>query len=176
MGGRVCSTEWVRIEGAPAIVLTITVTIMVGRYVSFPPIAATRKGCDVAIMKAVRRPWLIFGLLLTCGIVAFSVSADWSAQSWLDVAALVVSVVGVLGVLTYATSRAPVRAAFWGAFRWIFIVIVAAQVFVHAIETAKRHGYSEAGTVAFVVVAALIMGWIFALQWVAMTRLARERY
>jgi hypothetical protein len=124
-------------------------------------------------MKSVRRAWLIFGLLLTCGIFAFSVSADWSAQSWLDVAAYAVSVVGIVGVLAYATSRAPIGAAFWGAFRWVFVAVVVAQVLDHAIETAKRHGYSVAGTVAFVVVVSIIMGWIFALQWVAMTRLAR---
>lgn len=140
-----------------------------------PPIADSRKGCDVVTMKSVRRPWLIFGLLLTCGILAFSVSADWSAQSWLDVAAYAVSVVGIVGVLAYATSRAPIGAAFWGAFRWVFVAVVVAQVLGHAIETAKRHGYSVAGTVAFVVVVSIIMGWIFALQWVAMTRLARGR-
>jgi hypothetical protein len=126
-------------------------------------------------MKAVRRPWLIFGLLLTCGIVAFTVSADWSAQSWLDVAAYVVSLVGIVGVLAYATSRTPIGAAFWGAFRWIFVAIVTAQIWVHAIETANRHGYAAIGTVVFVAVVGLIMGWIFALQWVAMTRLAKAR-
>lgn len=124
-------------------------------------------------MKTVRRSWLIFGLLLTCGILAFSVSADWSTQSWLDVAAYVASLVGIVGVLAYATNQAPVGATFWAAFRWVFVAVVAAQVVVHAIETAEQHGYSVAGTVAFVVVASLIMGWIFALQWVAMTRLAR---
>lgn len=125
-------------------------------------------------MKAVRGPWLIFGVLLICGIVAFSVSADWSAQSWLDVVAYVVSVVGIVGVLAYATSRTPVGAAFWGVFRWVFVAIVATQVLVHAIGTAKQHDYTVAGTVAFVVVATLLMGWIFALQWIAMSRLARQ--
>jgi hypothetical protein len=125
-------------------------------------------------MKSVRSPWLIFGLLLACSVVAFSVSADWSAQSWLDLAAYVVSVVGIAGVLAYATSR-PFAPVFWGLFRWVFVAVVAAQAFVHTMETAKRHGYSLAGSIIFILVVTVTIGWIFALQWVAMTRLAKEQ-
>jgi hypothetical protein len=125
-------------------------------------------------VRTVRRPWLIFGLLLTCGIVAFSVSVDWSAQSWLDLGAYGVSVVGILGVLIYAVRDAPYGAAFWGAFRWVFVGVVTAQVLVHAIEAAKQHGYSTAGTVVFVLMVFVVMGWIFVLQWIAMTRLAKQ--
>jgi hypothetical protein len=126
-------------------------------------------------MKAVRRPWLIFGILLTCGIVAFSVSADWRTQSWLDLAAYMVSVLGIVSVLIYAVGRPRSGGAFWGKFRWVFLGVVTAQVLVHAIETAKQHGYSILGSVVFVVVIGVVMGWIFGLQWIAMTRLAREQ-
>lgn len=126
-------------------------------------------------MKPVRRPWLIFGILLTCGIVAFTVSADWSAQSLLDRTAYVVSVIGVLAVLIYTFRRQPSGASFWGAFRWVFVGVVAAQVLVHATGTAKQLGYGVAGTVALVAVISVIIGWIFALQWIAMTRLSNEQ-
>jgi membrane protein DedA with SNARE-associated domain len=112
--------------------------------------------------------------MLACAIVVFSVTVEWSAQSWLDLAAYVVSIVAVAGVLAYATSR-PFGAAFFGLFRWVFVTVVATQAFVHAMETAKRHGYSMAGTAVFVLVLAVVIGWVFVLQWVALTRLAKEQ-
>ena len=126
-------------------------------------------------MSTVRRPWLFFGILLICGIIAFSVKADWSVQSWLDLADFDVSVIGTVGVLIYAVGRSTSGGAFWGAFRRVFVSIASAQVLVHSIEAANRHQYSVAGTVVFVVVVAVLVGWIFALQWIAMTRLAQER-
>jgi hypothetical protein len=126
-------------------------------------------------VKTVRRPWLIFAVLLCCGIIGFTVSADWSAQSWLDLAAYAVSVVAILGVLIYALGGVRSRPAFWRAFRWVFIGVVTAQVLVHAIKVAKQHGYSVVGTVIFIAFVAAVMGWIFALQWIAMTRLAKAR-
>jgi hypothetical protein len=125
-------------------------------------------------MRTVRRAWLIFGLLLTCGIITFTVSVDWSTQSWLDLAAYAVSVVAIVGVLIYAIGGAPHGAVFWRAFRWVFVGVAAAQVSVHSIAAAKQHGYSAAGTAAFFTVIAIMMGWILALQWVALTRLATE--
>jgi hypothetical protein len=127
------------------------------------------------VVRAVRRPWLIFGALLTCGIIGFTISADWSAQSWLDVAAYVVSVIAIIGVLIYAFGAAPAGPVFWGAFRWVFAGVAAAQVLVHAMETAEQHGYSVAGTIAFVVVVGTVMGLIFAFQWVVIARLADKR-
>ena len=44
---------------------------------------------------AMRWPWLIFGILLACGFTAFTINADWSAQSWLDLAAYAVSLKSV---------------------------------------------------------------------------------
>lgn len=126
-------------------------------------------------VKAVRRHWLFFGILLTGGIFAFTVSADWSAQSPLDLAVYVVSVIGTLGVLIYAFGGRPISSVFWSGFRWVFLALIILQVFVHAIRVANGHGYSLAGTVAFVLVVALAVGWIYALQWLAMTRLAKEQ-
>ena len=122
-----------------------------------------------------RRPWLIFGVLLATAIMAFTVSAEWSAQSWLDLAAYVVSVIAFFGVVIYALGRETHGAGFWRAFRWVFIAVVAGQVLVHAVGTAKQHGYSAGGTIVFVAVISTIMGLIFALQWIAMTRLANEQ-
>jgi hypothetical protein len=113
--------------------------------------------------------------LLTCGVIGFTVSADWSVQSWLDVADYVVSIVAIVGVFIYALDRQVIGATFWRMFRWIFVGVAAAQACVHAVDVAQRHGYSVAGTVAFVLMVAVVLGWIFVLQWVAMTRLANEQ-
>lgn len=126
-------------------------------------------------MTTIRRPWLIFGILLTCGIVAFSVSVDWSAQTWLDLADYAVSVIATLGVFLYAFGREPSGAAFWRVFRWVFVGVASAQATVHAVHVANEHEYSVAGTVAFLLMIAVVIGWIFALQWIAMTRLAKEQ-
>jgi hypothetical protein len=122
-----------------------------------------------------RWPWFIFAGLLVCGVVAFSVSADWPSQTWLDLAAFAVSIVSILGVFHYSFGRTPFGAAFWRAFRWVFISVVALQALAHAIDVATRHKYSAAGTVIFVFFAAVLIGWIYVLQWVAMTRLSNTR-
>lgn len=128
-----------------------------------------------AKLATVRWPWLIFGILLACGITAFTVSADWSAQSWLDVAAYAVSLIGIVAVLLYASGRALSAAApFWRVFRWLFILVVTFQSIAHAIQIANDHGYSIAGKIGFVLAVAFIIGWMFVLQWIAMGRLARE--
>jgi hypothetical membrane protein len=134
-----------------------------------------RTSAPDATLGIVRWPWLIFGSLLVCGMVGFSVSADWSSQSWLDLAAIGVSVVSISGVFLYGLGRAPSGAAFWGAFRWVFIGVVALQALSHAIEVAGRHKYSAAGTVIFVLFAAVLIGWIYLLQWIAMSRLSNEQ-
>jgi len=108
-------------------------------------------------------------------MIAFSVSADWSTQSWLDLADYAVSVIAIIGVFIYALDRDVAGAAFWRIFRWVLVGVAAAQAFVHAVEVAKRHGYSTGGTVALVLMAAVLLGWIFVLQWVAMTRLAKDQ-
>jgi hypothetical protein len=142
---------------------------------SFPPIADIAGRCDEVDVRTVRRPWLIFGILLACGIIGFTVNADWSAQSWLDLADYAVSIVAIIAVFIYAFDRQVAGATFWRMFRWVFVGVAAAQACVRAVEVAKRHGYSLAGTVGFVVMAAVVLGWIFVLQWVAMTRLANEQ-
>ena len=114
-----------------------------------------------------RWPWLIFAILLVCGLVAFSFSADWSAKSWLDLAAYAVSIVRVLGVFIYAFGRALAGAAFWRTFRWLFVGVVVLQALFHAIEVARHHGYSATATVGFIFIAAVLIGWIYILQWVA---------
>jgi hypothetical protein len=126
-------------------------------------------------VRTVRRPWLIFGILLACGIIAFTVSADWSAQSWLDLSAYAVSAVAIVGVLIYACGVVRSRPVFWRAFRWVFIGVVTAQVLAHAIGVAQQHGYSVVRTVIFIAFVAAVVGWILALQWIAMTRLAKPR-
>jgi hypothetical protein len=123
-------------------------------------------------MATVRRPWFVFAILLTCGIVGFAVTARWSAQSWLDLVDLTVSVVATFGVFLYASGREPFGAAFWRLFRWVFVGVASGQACDHAIEVASQHGYSMAGTVAFVLAMAVVIGWIFAFQWIAMTRLS----
>ena len=142
---------------------------------AFHPLRSLGTDATLVTMKRVRWPWSIFALLLACGIAAFSVSVDWSAQSWLDIAAYAVSLVGILGVFLYASGRPPSGAAFWRAFRWLFIGVVALQGLVHAIEVAKAYGYSVAGTIAWIITVAVVVGWIYALQWIAMTRLAKEQ-
>ena len=122
----------------------------------------------------VRWTWLIFAVLLGAGLASFSLSVDWFAQSWLDVAAFAVSAVSLLGVLLYAYRREPVVAAFWRWFRWIFIAVVTLQSVMHALEVAKRRGFTTAGATAFVVMVAIAIGWIYVVQWIAMTRLARR--
>jgi hypothetical protein len=121
-----------------------------------------------------RWPWLIFGTLLACGIVAFSLGADWSSESWLDLAAYPVSVIGILSTLLYGSGRALSGAAFWRMFRWLFIGVVALQGFFHALQVARHRDYSAAATVGFIFIAAVFIGWVYALQWIAMTRLAQE--
>src|SRR3954466_11833919 len=98
---------------------------------AFHPLQTLRTDATLARMRTVRRAWLIFGLLLTCGIITFTVSVDWSTQSWLDLAAYAVSVVAIVGVLIYAIGGAPHGAVFWRAFRWVFVGVAAAQVSVH---------------------------------------------
>jgi hypothetical protein len=122
---------------------------------------------------AIRLPWLVFGTLLTCAIIAFGARVDWVSQAWLDLADYAVSVIATVGVLLYAFGREPSGAAFWRVFRWVFVGVASAQATVHAVQVAKQHGYSVAGTVAFLLVVAVVMGWIFAFQWIAMTRLAK---
>ena len=140
---------------------------------AFHPLRTLGTDATLVDVRTVRRPWLIFGILLTCGMIAFSLSADWSAQSWLDLAAYTVSLVAIAGVLIYAFGGVSFAAVFWRAFRWVFVGVVIAQVLIHATEAAQQHGYSLAGTVVFVAVITIIVGWIFALQWIAMTRLAK---
>jgi hypothetical protein len=53
--------------------------------------------------------------------------------------------------------------------------VATAQLLVHAIKVGKQHGYSVAGSITFSAFVAAVMGWIFALQWLAMTRLAKPR-
>jgi hypothetical protein len=125
-------------------------------------------------MRTIRRSWLLFGILLTCSVIGFTVKVDWSAQSWLDLVGYAVSIVSIGGVLIYALDRVKVGTAFWSAFRWVFAGVATAQLCVHAIEVARRHGYTIAGTIAFVLVVAVGFGWILVLQWIAMTRLADE--
>jgi len=60
-------------------------------------------------------------------------------------------------------------------FRWVFISVAAIQALSHAIDVAMRHKYSAAGTVIFVFFAAVLIGWIYFLQWVAMSRLSNTR-
>ena len=91
------------------------------------------------------------------------------------VPAFAVSVVSISGVFLYGFGRAPSGAAFWRAFRWVFIGVVALQALSHAIEVAGRHKYSAAGTVIFVVFATVLIGWIYLLQWIAMSRLSNEQ-
>jgi len=122
-----------------------------------------------------RWPWLIFASLLVCGIVAFSVTADWLSQSWLDLAAFGVSAVSIFGVFLYGFGHAPPAAAFWRAFRWVFIGVVALQALSHAIEVAERRNYSAVGTAIFVLVVSALIGWIYVLQWIAMSRLSKEQ-
>jgi hypothetical protein len=54
----------------------------------------------------------------------------------------------------------------------VFIGVVALQALSHAIEVATRHKYLAAGTVIFVLFAAVLIGWIYLLQWIAMSRLS----
>ena len=122
-----------------------------------------------------RWPWLIFAVLLVCGIVAFSFSADWSSQSWLDLAAYAVSLPSILGVCLYAFGHAHSGAVFWRAFRWLFIGVVTVQTLFHAIEVAGQHKYSATGTLGFVSMVAIVIGWIYVLQWIAITRLAKAQ-
>ena len=63
----------------------------------------------------------------------------------------------------------------FGEFSDGFIAVVVPQGLVHAIEVAKQHGYSAPGSIAFILVAAVLGGWIYVLQWIAMTRLAKEQ-
>jgi hypothetical protein len=116
---------------------------------------------------------MTFGVLLVAGITSFSFRADWSSQSWLDMMAYIVCVISVLGVLLYASQREPTRAAFWRAFRWLFLVVVTSHALVHALEVAKRRGFTGLGTIAFIVFAAVATGWIYVAQWIALTRLGR---
>ncbi len=102
-------------------------------------------------------------------------SADWSAKSWLTFAAYAVSMVSILGVFIYAFGRALAGAAFWRTFRWLFVGMVTLQALFHAIEVARHHGYSATATVGFIFIAAVLIGWIYILQWVAIIRLAEER-
>jgi hypothetical protein len=139
------------------------------------PIADITNRCEVGHVRTVRRSWLFFGILLACGIIAFTVSVDWATQSWLDLAAYAVSVIAILGVLIYAFGGVRSRPVFWRAFRWVFIGVVTAQVLAHAIRVAQQHGYSVVGTIIFIAFVAAVVGWIFALQWIAMTRLAKTR-
>jgi hypothetical protein len=122
----------------------------------------------------IRWVWLIFAVLLVAGLTSFSLSVDWASQSWLDVAAFVVSIISVVGLFLYASGRHPVLAAFWRAFRWVFIGVVTLQGLAHALEVAKRREFTSTGAIAFIVMATVIIGWIYVAQWIAMTRLARE--
>jgi len=126
-------------------------------------------------VKSIKWPWLIFGLLLTYGIAAFSLRVTWSEQSWLDLAAYAVSLVGLIGVFLYALYRGPTGAAFWRGFRWLFLGVVALHGLMHAMTTANQRGYSGFNKAGFVLLIALVIGWIYTLQWIAMSRLAEEQ-
>jgi hypothetical protein len=125
--------------------------------------------------KTLRWPWLIFAVLLASGIVADSLSVHWSAESWLDMATFVVSMIGIVGVFFYATGREYFGSSFWRLFRWIFAGVVTLEVWDHAAQVATQQSYSQGGTVAFIFAVAVIVGWIYVLQWIAMTRLGREQ-
>src|SRR5439155_16880220 len=53
-------------------------------------------------MANVRWPWLFFGVLLVASITSFSLTTNWATQSWLDLAAFLVSVLGIASVLLYS--------------------------------------------------------------------------
>lgn len=127
---------------------------------------------DNKAVSPVRLPWVVFGLVLAAGLVGFALSVDWSAQSWLDIAAVFVSVAGIAAVFLYASGRNGGGGRFWRLFRWVFTGVVTLQSFVHATAVAKNRGFTTAGTIAFVVAMAVLIGWIYALQWLAMSRLA----
>jgi hypothetical protein len=147
----------------------------VGKQLSISNLDPLRTLATDAKLATVRWPWLIFGVFLACGSTAFTLSTDWSAQTWLDVAAYAVSLIGIVGVFLYAFDRVLSGAApFWRAFRWLFILVVTLQSIAHAIRVANEDGYSAAGTIGLVFAVALIVGWIFVLQWIAMGRLATE--
>lgn len=124
--------------------------------------------------RPVRWGWLIFAVLLAAGLMSFSLSVNWSDQTWLDLTALIVSVISVTGVFLFASQRQPVGAAFWRMFRWLFIGVVTWQAVLHALEVAHRRGFTSVGAIAFIAVVAVILSWIYAAQWIAMTRLARQ--
>lgn len=124
-------------------------------------------------MKAVRWPWLIFAMLLAGGIIADSVTEQWSTESSLDLATYAVSSVSIVGVFLYAFRRSYL-AAFWRAFRWLFAGVIALELLDHTIEVTKKGPYSDAGTVATFASLVVFIGWIYVLQWIAMSRLAKE--
>jgi hypothetical protein len=125
--------------------------------------------------KPIRWGWLIFGGLLTCSVLLFAFSSDWSKQSPLDLLDFGVSIVAIAGVLLYSFATQVPAPSFWNWVRWCFVIIAGLQAAVHGIEVAHHRGYSAPGTVFFLLFAALILGPIFYFQWVAMTRLAAEK-
>ena len=118
--------------------------------------------------------WAIFTAGLVASLAVFGFRADWASQSWLDVSAFIVSVISAFGVLLYVTRRAHLP-AFWGIFRWLFSGVVIAQIVVHGLYGAGQRGFTGLGSVAFIVALSIAFGWVYFIQWVAMSRLSRRR-
>jgi hypothetical protein len=123
-------------------------------------------------IQEVRWWWALFGTLLVISIVSFSWTADWQTQTWLDLAAFVVSAVAAAGVLLYAFAATTPVPAFWKWFRWLFAGVAVSQAFNHAWWVAGAHGYSGIGTILFLLGVALLFGPIILFQWIPMSRLA----
>jgi hypothetical protein len=123
--------------------------------------------------RKIRWWWALFGVLLVIGFVCFLWTADWQTETWLDLAAIVVSPIATIGVLLYAFSVAKRAPVFWRWFRWLFAGVATAQALNHAWWVAGAHGYySGINAILFLLGVALLLGPIILLQWIAMSRLA----
>lgn len=121
----------------------------------------------------VRWPWLVFGLFLAASVTASSLSFSW-AGGWLDRAAGPTCAISVIGVFLYAFNGARHVSMFWRVFRWIFAGVAVAQTVSRALEVASARGLSPIGTLLLLAAVIVAVGWIFVLQWIAMTRLAKS--